>query len=443
MQRRHLTSRLRSAAAACVVAACALAAAPAVRAGLQEQIDAAAPGATLTVPAGTYPGALLITRPLTLVGVGRPMLAGPGRGSVLRIAAPGVTVRGFRLRGSGTDLSADDAGILVTADHVTLEDNDLAETLHGIYLKKVRGARILRNRIRGFTTLAEETGPVTRGLGRSAADCDLQPPTRGNGIHQWNCQGSEIAGNTISDVRDGIFFSFTDDSRCTDNHVSRVRYGLHYMYSDGNVFTGNTFADSAAGAALMFSKHLEVRGNRFVGNHGYRAYGLLLQSVDDSRFEGNRIEGNAVGLSLNQCNRNRLVGNRVARNHTGLRLGANSDENAFASNVFARNLQPLELHGENGSNVFSLAGVGNFWEGAPAYDFDRDGIGDVPHRELDPFGVLRREFPEVALLADSPLLRLLRFAHQRLALPGFDSVEDRAPLTAAFLARHPGTVPVP
>lgn len=435
-------SPLRRAAVAGLALACACAA-PATRAGLQARIDAAAPGATLVVPAGTYAGALLIARPLTLVGTGRPVLAGPGRGSVLRITAPGVTVRGFQIRGSGTDLSADDAGIFVTADGVTLEDNDLAEILHGIYLKKVRGARVLRNRIRGFTTLAAETGPVTRGLGRSAADCDLATPTRGNGIHQWNCQGNELAGNTISDVRDGIFFSFTDDSRCTDNHVSRVRYGLHYMYSDGNVFTGNTFADSAAGAALMFSHHLEVRGNRFLGNHGYRAYGLLLQSVDDSRFEHNRIEGNAVGLSLNQCNRNRLVGNRVARNHTGLRLGANSDENAFATNVFARNLTPLELQGESGSNAFTLAGVGNHWEGASAYDFDHDGIGDVPHRELDPFGVLRREFPEVALLADSPLLRLLRFAHQRLALPGFHSIEDRAPLTAAFLARHPATVPAP
>lgn len=442
MNPRHLTCSLLRA----VVAGLALggaAAMPAAPASLQARIDAAAPGATLTVPAGTHAGALVIARPLTLVGVGRPVLAGPGRGSVVRITAPGVTVRGFQIRGSGTDLSGDDAGIFVTADNVTIEDNDLAETLHGIYLKKVRGARVLRNRIRGFAALAEEAGPVTRGLGRGAADCDVRPPTRGNGIHQWNCQGNEIAGNTISDVRDGIFFSFTDDSRCADNHVSRVRYGLHYMYSDGNVFTGNTFADNAAGAALMFSQRLEVRGNRFVGNHGYRAYGLLLQSVDDSRFEGNRIEGNAVGLSLNQCNRNRLVGNRVARNHTGLRLGANSDENAFATNVFTRNLQPVEVQGENGTNAFSLAGVGNFWEGAATYDFDRDGIGDVPHRELDPFGVLRREFPEVALLADSPLFRFLRFAHQRLALPGFDSIEDRAPLTAAFLARRPGAALAP
>jgi nitrous oxidase accessory protein len=41
---------------------------------LQALVDAAAPGATLTVPAGTYAGDLTIDRPLRLVGTGRPRL---------------------------------------------------------------------------------------------------------------------------------------------------------------------------------------------------------------------------------------------------------------------------------------------------------------------------------------------------------------------------------
>jgi nitrous oxidase accessory protein len=208
------------------------------------------------------------------------------------------------------------------------------------------------------------------------------------------------------------------------------------MYSDDNVFVGNTFSDNAAGAALMFSERLTVRGNRFISNRGFRAYGLVFQSVDDSRVEGNHIERNAVGFSFNQCNRNRVIANSVTGNYIGLRFGANSDENGFSANVISRNLHPVEVMGDNGSNHWSLAGVGNFWDGAVLFDLDRDGINDLPHRELDVFGVTRRDFPTVALLSGSPALRVLRFAHQRAAVPGLEAIQDHAPLTAAFISRR-------
>jgi nitrous oxidase accessory protein len=199
---------------------------------------------------------------------------------------------------------------------------------------------------------------------------------------------------------------------------------------------GNTFSDNAAGAALMFSERLVVRSNRFEDNRGFRAYGLIFQSVDDSRIESNAIEHNAVGLSFNQCNRNRLISNSVSRNYIGVRFGANSDENGFSANVISRNLHPVEVMGDNGTNHWSLAGVGNFWEGAGSFDHDGDGIIDLPHRELDVFGVTRRDFPAVALLSGSPALRFLRFAHQRAVMPGVQAIEDRAPLTGGFFARR-------
>ena len=92
----------------------------------------------------------------------------------------------------------------------------------------------------------------------------------------------------------------------------------------------------------MFSKELIVRGNHFVNNRGLRAYGLIIQSTDRSRFEANELEQNAVGLSFNQCNGNQVIGNRVRNNYIGLKFGSNSDDNRFTENVFARNLHPVE-----------------------------------------------------------------------------------------------------
>ena len=249
-----------------------------------------------------------------------------------------MTLRGLRITGSGLQLSNDDAAVFVTGNHAIIENCVVADSLHGIYLKKVSDAQILNNRIQGKTTLASSSDPVEKGIGQSAENCDttLVANRRGNGIHQWNCEGNLIRGNEISDTRDGIYFSFTNNSRVENNLIQHARYGLHYMYSDGNVFENNTFTENAAGAAIMFSKDMVVRGNRFVSNRGYRAYGLIFQSSDRSRLEQNEISENAVGLSFNQCNQNEIVGNRVTRNYIGLRFGSNSDGEPIHGKYFCR-----------------------------------------------------------------------------------------------------------
>jgi nitrous oxidase accessory protein len=160
---------------------------------------------------------------------------------------------------------------------------------------------------------------------------------------------------------------------------------------------------------------------------------LIFQSSDHSRLEQNEISENAVGLSFNQCNANFVTANRVTHNYIGLRLGSNSDDNQFSENVFEKNLHPVETGGSDVSGTrWSINGVGNYWDDAVELDFNHDGVNDLPHRELDLFGVLRRDFPSIAFLSDSPALKLLRFAHERAALPGADVIEDRASLTSQF-----------
>ena len=402
---------------------------------LQERIDAAAPNDTIRVAAGVHPGAIVIDKSLTLIGEEGAEIRGPGTGKVVTIAADDVTVTGFRITGSGLRLLDDEAAVFVTGNRATIEKNTIANSLHGIYLKKVSGARILENRIEGKTTIAASTEPVEKGLGQSTENCDttLVANRRGNGIHQWSCEGNLIRGNDISETRDGIYFSFTNNSRVENNVVHHTRYGLHYMYSDGNVFKNNTFTENAAGAAIMFSKELTILGNHFVNNRGHRAYGLIVQSTDRSHFEGNELEQNAVGLSFNQCNGNQMIANRVRNNYIGLKFGSNNDDNRFTENVFARNLHPVETGvAEGNGNKWAVNGVGNRWDGATEFDLDHDGVNELPHRELDLFGILRRDFPAVAFLSDSPAVKLLRFAQQRAALPGVSSIEDPASLTSRF-----------
>ena len=402
---------------------------------LQERIDAATPNEAIRVEAGVHAGSIKINKPLTLVGEPGAEIRGNGSGKVVTIAANDVTLRGLRIAGSGLQLSDDDAAVFVIGNRAKIENCSIGDSLHGVYLKKVSGAQILNNRIQGKTTLAVSTEPVEKGIGQSAENCDttLVANRRGNGIHQWNCEANLIRGNEISDARDGIYFSFTNNSRVENNLIHHVRYGLHYMYSDANTFENNTFTENAAGAAIMFSKNMVVRGNRFVSNRGYRAYGLIFQSSDNSRLERNEISENAVGLSFNQCNQNEVAGNRVTRNYIGLRFGSNSDGNRFTENIFTGNLHPIETGASDVSgSLWAVHGVGNLWDTEHELDLDRDGIVDLPHRELDLFGILRRDFPVIAFLSESPAVKLLRFANERAVIPGMSSIEDPAPLTSHF-----------
>ncbi|HET7217123.1 MAG TPA: NosD domain-containing protein [Vicinamibacterales bacterium] len=398
---------------------------------LQEQLASAVDGATIDVPPGRYTGPFTIGRAITLRGHGRAVLVGDRRTHVVAIRAAGVTLDGFEVRGSGLDLALDQAAVHVTGAGAVIRANRILDSLHGIYVRHADGVRIEQNTILGMAQSAGSVQAMTSGPKPGDGELCATPLNQnrsGNGVHIWNSTGHVIARNTIRDTRDGIYFSFVSGSQVLDNDIARVRYGLHYMYSDRNTFAGNLFHDNAAGAALMFSKGLTLTHNRFAANRSHRAYGLLLQSVDDTLVASNDIAGNTLGVFLEGGNANRVLDNRITGNHVGIRVSDSSDANVFAGNRFIGNIHPVETTGVNGSNRWALDGRGNEWEGAVRLDLDRNGIADLPHRELDLFADLRRTFPAIGLLAGSPGERLLRFVHARIALPGASGIVDPSPL---------------
>ena len=93
-------------------------------------------------------------------------------------------MRGLRITGSGLQLSDDDAAIFVTGNRVTIENCVIADSLHGVYLKKVSGAQILNNRIQGKTTLTASTEPVEKGIGQELRKlrhhARIKPPWKRN-----------------------------------------------------------------------------------------------------------------------------------------------------------------------------------------------------------------------------------------------------------------------
>jgi nitrous oxidase accessory protein len=438
-----LGSSSRSLAAPCAAMALFLAMAPSWALGattpgdgLRARIEAAETGAVIVVAAGVYEGPFVIGQSIRIQGQPGAILQGTGRGHVVDVRGADVELAGFVIRHSGSNLSTDDAGVHLSAPRAYIHHNTIVDTLHGIYVRQASEARLTNNVIRGRAAAESIADPLTNRLNLSNAElCSvtLEQNQRGNGIHIWNSANHLIEDNDIRGTRDGIYFSFCDETTVRRNVIRQVRYGLHYMYSDNNVFEDNLFTDNAAGSALMYSTGITLQQNRFLANRGHRAYGLLLHSVETTRIERNLVQGNTVGMFLENCIANTIVGNTVAGNYIGVRLSDSSDENRFSANSFRENIHAVETSGVPTSNTWSMSGVGNYWEEAMKLDLDRNGIADVPHYETDLFGRWRRTFPEIGLLSGSPGERALRFVHARIHLPGVPGVKDERPLVRQAL----------
>ena len=388
---------------------------------LQKLIATAKPGAVITVTAGVHCVHLLIDKPMTLEGTIGAVLDGGGSGDVVRVTASRVILRGLVIRNSGQDLTSMNAGIYVakSARDVSIIDNDFKNVLFGVYLDGAAGTKVMRNRIRGMTRLRRQD--------------------RGDGIHLWNDTDVVVQGNDISGTRDGIYIYISPHNRIVGNRIHAVRYGIHYMYSMNNVIANNVSFDNRAGYALMQSRNLQIRDN---SSSGDRDYGILLNYVTFSRFSDNRIahvrgetnvDGTVVpgaegkGIFVYNSEYDRFAYNRVADCPIGIHVTAGSNHDVFYDNAFVRNRVQVK-YVQNMPEEWSWHGVGNYWTDYLGWDMNGDGIGDVPYRPNDGVDILLWDYPDAALLMNSPAILVLRYVQRAFPIFAPPSVADSHPL---------------
>lgn len=334
---------------------------------IQAAIDAAQPGDTVTIPAGVYRETVVVNKTLTLQGEGEPVIDGEGRGDVVVVEADGVTIRGFVITGSSRRVSEEPAGIRLTGDNATVENNRLHEVLYGIILIGSDGHTIRNNDV---SSIAEN--PTER---------------RGHAIYLWYTSHNVIENNILTKAKDGIFLGFATFNQVHNNNATDVRYGIHYMYSDDNVFTKNVFEHNVAGAAIMYSRRIELTENVFANNRSVASgYGILLKDVDDVTIQGNLIHNNRLGLTMEGAPQSpqafvRLEKNLIGYNQTAIELTSTTNA-TFVGNSFMGNLREVEERGGavGAHNRWSEDGRGNYWDSYQGYDAQGDGVGDLPYR---------------------------------------------------------------
>ena len=90
---------------------------------IPQALEQAQPGDTIRVLGGVYRGNLVVDKRVRLVGEDWPVLDAGGVGMVVSLEAPGIELRGFVLRGSGSEPDRDHAGVAVRASDIQVLDN--------------------------------------------------------------------------------------------------------------------------------------------------------------------------------------------------------------------------------------------------------------------------------------------------------------------------------
>ena len=390
---------------------------------LESALADAHTGDVIEVRGGTYPGPLVVqTEGITLEGVdtphGAPVIDGGGQGTVVTLAAPGVVLRGFEVRGSGVEPDRDHAGITLTAPRIVVENNRLHDVLFGIFVAQADDAVLRGNDI---------TSKAQYDQGR-----------KGDGIRLWYSQRVTVENNTVHATRDVVMW-YSEDVVVRGNVIERGRYGIHLMYCDNAQIENNQILDNSVGIYTMYSADVVLRENLIRGQRGPSGYALGFKDADNVEVTDNALVDNRAGTFLdgtpfNPAAFGKFQNNLFAFNDVGVILLPAVRGNTFENNTFWENVEQVAVQGGGtpGQNLWQ----GNYWSDYTGFDADGDGRGDVPYRSERFFENLTDREPRLRALIYSPAAQAVEFAGS-----AFPIVRPQPKFTDPAPRIQPGPIP--
>lgn len=311
-------------------------------ASLQDAIDKAADGETITLAEGVYPESITITKPLTVIGAGwdkttigpaeRNVLTqqeketffkrleaaadSPERaGIALELAAgthpslcvknaAGVTIRGLRVRGpySGNPGSVNANETLVRFDNAARAVMDgcavVGPSSNGVSIVNGSDVRIDKSLIAAVWGTGVQVYAGERGSGAKPAKVHLVDSDIRNCHHRCvtiSGEGSVIERNRISgSAWHGIRYDRCSPTVTGNLIFGNARFGIYASGKTGAIVTENIlWRNEMAGIWCLFSNADTLEGNTVVGN---LREGIAISGGSTTKLTKNVIAKNPVGV---------------------------------------------------------------------------------------------------------------------------------------------------
>lgn len=381
---------------------------------LQDAINSAKAGDIIELSSGSYYGNIIIDKPLIIDGVDQSaVIVGDGKGSIINIKSPNVTIKNLTITNSGLDHSNEDSAVIAENVHsIKVLNNRIEGVLYGVSLLKTNRSEISHNQI---SSVGDSIG------------------FRGDAIKLWYSHENKVIENKISHARDMVFW-YSSLNHIENNEGSDCRYSLHFMYSNNNVIRGNKFNHNSVGLFFMFSRDSIVSENVVQNADG--AYGVGIGMKDSSNFTvmDNKIIYNARGLYLDWSpfipgSVNKFDRNEISYNSVGIQFHATQEKSQFRGNVFKGNMQ-IVLNDTPKSKLNENEWSGNYYDEYDGFDTNKDGIGDIEYQNYAYADQLWQHKPKVRFFYGSAAMSLLNFIAR---LAPFSEPElllsDKTPLT--------------
>jgi len=358
-------------------------------AALQDAIEAAPPGASLCLAAGTHAGPVLISKRLTLWGPRDAVIRSHGEGTTVRLEGEGGALLGVTVDGSGGRYDLLDAAVHVAGRGGRVEDVLVRNAVFGILVERATDATVRGNHV---------TGDASQPLG-----------LRGDGIRLWETYDSTVEDNWLEDSRDIVLW-YASRNRIAGNRIERGRYGAHLMYSHGNRLVGNRFVGNVTGLFVMYSRDVEIRGNVFADSRGAAGMGLGLKESGNLRVLRNLFAHNTIGVYVDTSplwpdDRNRFEGNVFRLNGIAVSFLGRASGNEFQGNGFRDSQVQVQVDGRGDAR--QAVWKNNEFDDYAGYDLDGDGTGDVPYEMRSLVSDWVAEAPALAFFRGTPAFAMV------------------------------------
>jgi nitrous oxidase accessory protein len=363
----------------------------------------------------------VVDRPITIEGLGDPILSAALQNPAINVRSDGVTITGFRIKGIGKDTSAKfnyymqnpiaaanagldqpNSAIVVKGDGVSIKNCSIFGAQVGISADKVKGL-VLQN----ISMDSCDTGAsIQQSKNAHVSGCRMTGCKK-YGLDIERSTNVMLDNNSIvNNTNGGILLKESQNCVVSDNILSENTFGLSLWNASYNQVTRNQANHNYYGILVTaWSNYNNITENLADDNSRSEiatGFGIGISLQENSSYNlliKNHASGNFNGLEVSKgCQYNAVYDNNASENKHGIRLNENQNNLIFCNNFFQNDINAYE---NISLNIWNTT-LGNYYNDYEGNDVDGNGIGEEPYALPGPgsrtsdFRPLMRPFWETA-----------------------------------------------